>query len=110
LIFLLYNKNIINKNNVTVDNFLKTKTFFKDLLFPKFCLGCNREGDFLCEDCRELLDINQYNYCLCEKPKRLPPGTVTGKCPSCKNKKLSGLFSALSYKEKKFNKKLNISI
>ncbi|MBC7073916.1 ComF family protein [Candidatus Parcubacteria bacterium] len=27
------------------------KEFLLDLLFPKFCLGCKKEGSFLCQDC-----------------------------------------------------------
>jgi ComF family protein len=35
------------------------KNFLLDLFFPKFCLGCQREGDYLCPDCKSILDINQ---------------------------------------------------
>jgi len=28
-----------------------------DLLFPKICLICKREGDYLCPDCKSVLDI-----------------------------------------------------
>jgi len=70
-----------------VDNFLKVKTFFEDLFFPKFCLGCNREGYFLCQDCRHLLDILEVSF-------------------SAKNKYLDGLYFALSYKENKLCQRL----
>jgi len=70
-----------------VDNFFKTKAFLKDLLFPKFCLGCNKEGVFLCQDCRHLLDILEVDF-------------------SEKNKSLDGLYFALSYKENKLCQKL----
>jgi len=26
-----------------------------DLLFPRYCIGCGREGDFICENCRSAL-------------------------------------------------------
>lgn len=85
----------------------KTKEFLKDLLFPKFCLGCKKEGVFLCQDCRSLLDISEFDYCLCDqKPIRLPPESKSGKCQRCQNKKLSGLYFALSYKENSLTKKL----
>jgi ComF family protein len=85
----------------------KTKEFFKDLFFPKFCLGCKKEGVFLCQDCKTLLDISEHNYCLCDtKPFRLPPELKIGKCQRCQNKKLSGLYFALSYKENSLTKKL----
>jgi len=90
-----------------VDNFLKTKNFLLNLFFPKFCLGCQKEGSYLCEDCKGLLDISQFNYCLCENsPQTLPFHSIIGKCPKCQDKKLSGLFFALPYKEKQLTKKL----
>ena len=115
-----------------MDNSLeKPKGFALDLLFPKFCLGCQKEGTYLCDDCRGLLDISEYNYCLCDKPIRiansqksgspltnfgieerrntynqLNPKLVRGKCPRCQNKSLSGLYFALPYKEKQLTKKL----
>ena len=100
----------------------KIKEFFLSLFFPKFCLGCRKEGTYLCDDCRALLDVSEYNYCLCDsKPIRLPPSPPhqsfketsgveasqkSGKCSRCQDKKLSGLFSALPYKEKILTRKL----
>lgn len=80
-----------------MDNYTKTKNFTLDLLFPKFCLSCQREGVYLCEDCRSLLEILEFDYCLCEKD---PSITTHGKCHKCKDKNLSGLYFALSYKNK----------
>jgi ComF family protein len=37
---------------------MKFKEFILDLVFPKFCLGCKREGAFLCEDCFSILEIS----------------------------------------------------
>ena len=34
------------------------KNFLLDLFFPKFCLGCQREGTYLCEDCKSILEIS----------------------------------------------------
>lgn len=79
----------------------KAKAFLLDLLFPAFCLGCKKEGVYLCEDCKAVLEILEYDYCLCDKnPLRIPGGQKIGKCQRCSGKKLAGLFSALSYKEK----------
>lgn len=102
-----------------------TKEFLLDLLFPAFCLGCGIEGTYLCADCKAILEISEHQYCLCEKNAlRLPPSVAEatsggqsppsregdqiklGKCQRCKNKKLSGIFFALSYKEKNLTKKL----
>lgn len=83
------------------------KEFLIDLLFPAFCLGCGLEGVYLCDDCKAILEISEHQYCLCEKNAlRLPPKEKNGKCNKCLAKKLSGIFSALSYKEKHLTKKL----
>jgi ComF family protein len=84
----------------------KFKEFSLDLFFPKFCLGCQKEGTYLCDDCRTLLDICEFNYCLCDKPTRLIHEQKNGKCSLCQDKKLSGLYFALPYKEKQLTKKL----
>jgi len=36
---------------------MKLKNFFLDLLFPKFCFGCKKEGAFLCEDCLSTIEL-----------------------------------------------------
>jgi ComF family protein len=72
----------------------KIKNFLLDFFFPKFCFGCGREGSYLCPDCQSILEISQYQYCLCQKPNRLPTG---GKCPKCRSKKLDGLYFAIDY-------------
>lgn len=73
----------------------KIKEILLNILFPKFCFSCGREGNYLCEDCKALLEISQYQYCLCQHPKRVDE---RGKCPKCQRKKLSGLYFALDYK------------
>ena len=83
------------------------KKFLAELFFPSFCLGCQKEGTYLCQDCTSTLEISQYNYCLCNKnPLRLPPAGTNGKCQRCQNKKLSGLYFSLPYKEKFLTRKL----
>jgi len=37
------------------------KNFILDLLFPKNCFGCQKEGSYLCEDCTSLLDIIDFH-------------------------------------------------
>jgi hypothetical protein len=39
----------------------KIKDFLLELFFPSFCFLCEKEGNCLCEDCKELLDISQKN-------------------------------------------------
>lgn len=72
----------------------KIKNFILDVLFPKFCLNCAKEGNYLCQDCQSLLEVLEDNFCLCQKSKRLPEA---GKCQQCRSKKLNGLYCALSY-------------
>jgi ComF family protein len=66
------------------------KTFW-DLIFPKRCINCGREGGYLCEDCLSLVEINPFIYCLCEKMEK------RSKCENCKNKNLDKLLSATSF-------------
>ena len=72
----------------------KIKKFLLNIFFSEFCFTCGREGSYLCEDCKSILEISQYQYCLCQKPKRLQEG---GKCPKCQAKILSGLYFAIGY-------------
>ena len=85
---------------------IAAKNFLLELFFPSFCLGCQKEGILLCQDCKSTLEISEYNYCLCSKPLRLPAGSRSGKCSRCQDKKLSGLYFALPYKEKFLTKRL----
>ncbi len=39
----------------------KFKSFLLDLLFPKFCLGCQKEGGYLCQDCKGILEISDFH-------------------------------------------------
>src|SRR3989344_8385151 len=87
------------------------KNFFLELFFPSFCLGCQKEGAFLCDDCKSTLEISEYDYCLCNKnPQRLigeaGRSIVPGKCGRCQDKKLAGLYFALPYQEKFLTRKL----
>lgn len=78
------------------------KEFFLNIFFPKLCLICQKEGNYLCSDCQALFEISQNRFCLCLKPKILEKG---GKCSGCQFKKLDGLYFALNY-QNSFLKKL----
>ncbi|MCX6764259.1 MAG: ComF family protein [Candidatus Nealsonbacteria bacterium] len=80
---------------------MKIKNFLLDILFPKFCFNCKKEGIYLCEDCKSCLEISENVFCLCETPQRPSFG---GKCPKCSFKKLDGLYFALSYQNKTVKK------
>ncbi len=58
---------------------IKLKGMALDLLFPQWCVGCGKEGDFLCHSCRRALPRITPPLCpQCGKPQ--PSGIV---CPSC---------------------------
>jgi ComF family protein len=74
----------------------RIKNQILDLLFPQFCLRCNKEGFLVCPDCVSLIELNPFQYCpFCPVPNRV---IQNGKCQSHQNFKLNGLFSACDYK------------
>lgn len=72
------------------------KEFILDIIFPKYCINCGKEGGYLCPDCFSLIDIFEQQYCpFCFPPKIVFEGKT---CISCKKfKKLNGLYCAASY-------------
>lgn len=72
------------------------KKFLLDVFFPKKCLNCKREGTFFCEDCFSLIDVNPFQYCLCERPQKI---IIPKQCPRCRKKKLDGLFAATDFNQ-----------
>ena len=36
----------------------RTKKFITDFLFPQYCLNCQKEGNYLCEDCKAVIGIS----------------------------------------------------
>jgi ComF family protein len=59
----------------------KLKRAALDLLFPKWCVGCSKEGEFICRSCRERLVRVRPPLCpRCGKPEST--GTL---CPGCLN-------------------------
>jgi ComF family protein len=51
--------------------FNKVKNFFLDIFFPVECLGCGKEGSWLCEDCFEKVELSQSQFCpVCCKPNK----------------------------------------
>jgi len=73
---------------------LNIKNFALSLLFPRFCFCCQKEGNYLCEDCLSTIEISEHQYCLCKKPQRIWQG---GKCQRCRCRKLNGLYFAAPY-------------
>jgi ComF family protein len=59
----------------------KLKRIALDLLFPQWCVGCGREGDYICHACRQLLLTITPPLCpRCGRPQ--PEGVL---CPGCVN-------------------------
>ena len=54
-----------------------------DLVFPKICIGCMKEGDFLCQSCfKKILAKKNKQYCPnCRRPNVI--GAFCGDCCSC---------------------------
>jgi len=53
----------------------------KDYIFPIFCLGCKKEGQWLCQDCFCRLDLSGVYFCpICHKNQ------ISGTCcQACRN-------------------------
>ena len=39
----------------------KIGSFILDLFFPKICFGCQKEGEYLCQDCKAILGISGFH-------------------------------------------------
>lgn len=39
----------------------KIKNSLLNIIFPKFCFGCQKEESYLCQDCESVLDINMFH-------------------------------------------------
>ncbi len=37
------------------------KNFVLNLFFPKFCFGCQKEGSYLCEDCKSIIEVSAFH-------------------------------------------------
>lgn len=37
------------------------ENFFLELFFPRFCFGCQKEGSWLCGDCKSIIDVSQFH-------------------------------------------------
>jgi competence protein ComFC len=53
---------------------MNLKNFIKDILFPKECLCCKKEGDWLCPECFKKLEFNKKKYRLDNLDKLLVAG------------------------------------
>ena len=83
-----------NKSFIFLSLLQKIKDFFLDLLFPRFCLGCQKEGDFICFDCFKLIELNKFSNCFICGGRTLNNRV----CRDCRRKtKLNGVVIASSW-------------
>ena len=73
----------------------KVYNYIINLIFPKKCINCKKEGSFLCEDCLSLVDINQIQYCSCVNN----PIKNIKKCNKCFSR-LDAVYTVLNKKQK----------
>ena len=75
----------------------KALLYLQDLVFPKACLGCRREGQWLCAACRERINIAAADNCpICKRPD--PNGSV---CAACSGQSaLEGLWVVAKYDDR----------
>jgi len=68
--------------------------YILDVVFPVECLGCRKEGEWICGECARTIPINSSPYCLSCKRK-----TNHGEfCSNCKDDyNLDGVFIASDY-------------
>lgn len=82
--------------NKTLRYCCKVFDFILDLLFPKYCVGCGKEGVWICTKCTQAITTIQKPTC--PDCQRL---SARGKfCPRCRDKSfLTGLIVAAYYQE-----------
>ncbi len=68
--------------------------FILDLIFPKLCLGCKKEGEYLCMNCFGKIELSKHQVCpICYK------GDSSAVCGACISSDLylDGLICATSF-------------
>jgi len=80
---------------------VKLRDFLLDIIFPIECLGCEKEKNWLCEDCFKKLEYNHNQYCLnCKTANNF--GEI---CNNCKNNfDIEGILIAGNYQDKLLSK------
>jgi len=75
------------------DKLKKANDWLLDILLPKTCLSCRKEGSFVCPECLAKIPIQKSFHCyICAK--RSPEGRACQSCKSESGFKLTGLFVA----------------
>jgi len=75
----------------------KLKKIILDTLFPISCLGCGKNGFWLCGECLQKIPFRREQICpACEK-EVTPSGLLCGSCRCQRKFQLDALVSAVSY-------------
>jgi ComF family protein len=74
----------------------KISSFILDILFPKICVVCAKEGASICDACIALLEPLPFSFCPSCSKKTIE-GRVDGSCRD-NGVRISRFFSALPYK------------
>lgn len=85
-------------------NFLRIKKIsfnYLEYLFPHFCVGCEKEGDFLCQKCRG--DILEVEMQVCPDCGRLNPQGIY--CRECRTEEVPQSKKAKKSLKKKYRRK-----
>lgn len=84
-----------------LDSARAIRALFLDLIFPIECVGCRKEGKWICEDCFRDIGIKSVEYCLhCRKENDL--GAFCSDC-GCAHY-IEGVWIAGSYEDKRIEK------
>lgn len=59
-------------HQIFIKHAIQLRAFVLDLIFPIECLGCGKEGEWLCSRCFQSLKLKRNQYCLgCKKENKL---------------------------------------
>lgn len=83
----------------------KIRSFFLDTFFPVRCIGCYKEGFWICQQCLNKIHINTEHICAVCQRNIVPDGKV---CLPCKrNSPLEGLIAASNYADPLISKSIH---
>lgn len=76
----------------------KIYIFVLDLLFPIYCIGCAKEGEWICAECLEKINLLKIQACpICGAESK-----TGSRCFNCRNKSdMDGVIAAAAYWEPK---------
>lgn len=78
-------------------SFFRIYNFLLDLIFPKYCVGCEKEGYWICPACYKKIIFIKTPFC----PKCNRISKMGNYCPKCKKDiHLKGLLIAAHYERK----------